>query len=486
MRTFENIITEHAPSVGDTDEVLDMPVNLALVDQEPLNLAETERKNRALEWIRKQQLKLALGVVAVSTVLTVGTDFEHTKDQVIEAAPWIGASLAASEVAWIGGGAMMLAGIGSKIGNPFKIRGRMDEIAEKANESKLFKTGFAINAAAAVGQAGILTEGIITNMPAESWGYLAFPALDLGATLVIRNKIWKGMKRRADAPAAIYDVPEIEAVVIEEATSSAEKETKASVRKARVEDINRLADIDLARYKRVYGENPPTKEEVVAMFEERLANASSDWMYVCEVNNTVEGFVTGFRTNKPLEEFVSWEDCTANGTLTDRVDPDGKYVYIANLTVNPAAMKIGGEDMLMANLLAQGIEDGIEYGYFLSRMPIFSAWLKRQILQGNASANPGSDELDALAKQYANATETVDGKKVRLDPELRMYEEAGFKMGEVLRDSFEDPQSLNYGILFKADVPPSGALKRSKIVRHTMAGALRLAAKNPKVLARIP
>lgn len=436
---------------------------------------ETFSDNRESIWnkLRRHQLKIALGGVAVSTSLTIATNFEHAKHQIVEAAPWMASALGASEIAWIGGGAMMLAGVGSKIGNPLKIRSRMPEIAAKANDSRLFKAGFAVNASAAVGQAGILTAGIVGELPPESWGFLGLPAADLSSTLLLRKAIWDGMKKNA----------------AEESVLSAEAPKRIGVRAASQNDLERIADIDLSRYKKVYGQNPPVKEEVVEMFRKRLENATSDWMYVCELNNQVEGFITGFRTNKGMDDFVSWEDSTADGTLEDRVDSKGKYVYIANLTLNPIAMENGGEIMLMGRLMAEGIKNGIEYGYFVSRVPIFSAWVKRQARQKNIDTKDfTAAQLNELAAEYVGLKESVNGKEVASDPELRMYDEVGFERGRLIENAFEDPQSLNYGVLYKVPVPPMHeSLKRMKPVRHSMSLLLKgmIATRRPQLLEKI-
>ncbi len=463
------------------------------------NLVQQDESSKSkLDWLRKHQLKLALGGLATSGVVALANDFNTTKHQLIEAAPWMATSLAASEVAWIGGAAMMLAGVGAKIGNPLKIRSRMLEIAKKANDSKTFKAGFIVNASAAVGQFGILTAGITTELPPKSWGLLAVPAMDIASTLAIRDVIWQGMKRNSQV---INSVEELEAPTDEQVispdstyedplTSSLEinePEPKVKVRNAVFEDVPRLAEIDLQRYKRVYGQTPPTTEEVEAMFTERLTNATPEWMFVCEVDGQVEGFVTGFRTNKPIEEFISWEESTANGTLKDKVDPDGRYGYIANLTVNPVATKLGGEDMLMVNLLAKAVKEGLEYGYFISRIPVFAAHLKRNIRQrGLSEADLTPHMIDQFANEYVRSREIVDGKEVATDYELRMYEEAGFQMGRLVKDAFQDPQSHDYGVLFTTPIPPNNkVLKQIKPLRSTMASVLRFASKHPKLLNKI-
>ena len=251
------------------------------------------------------------------------------------------------------------------------------------------------------------------------------------------------------------------------------------VRQAKLEDIDRLADIDLDLFGKAYGDALPQKSEVVAMLTKRLVNNFGS-MYVAEVDGVVEGFVTGFRTNVPYESFVSWEHSTADGTLDGKVDRDGRYGYVANMTIKHEAVVLGGEEMLLANLFASAIRDGLEYAYFVARMPHFKRWIEKQEKNGNGVTN------DKTLQQHAEfylEHRNQDGK--RYDPQLRMYEGLGFQLKRMVADAFEDDASMNYGVVFTADVPPGAALKRIKPVRQLMSAGLRLAAKDPRILKKV-
>jgi hypothetical protein len=125
---------------------------------------------------------------------TVADPFEETRGQLADAAKWVVPGVLVGEVAWIGGAAMMLAAVGSKIWNPFKIKKMMAEIAEKANDSKLFQAGFWVNTTAAVSQFGIITGGVVTELPPRSWGLAGFGIVDLAATIAVRRAIRRGIK----------------------------------------------------------------------------------------------------------------------------------------------------------------------------------------------------------------------------------------------------------------------------------------------------
>ena len=443
------------------------------------NLSPESRIKNPLEWLKRQQLKLALGAVALSTAINYSGEYGRLESKAIEAGPWVGAGLLASEITWWGGAALMAAGVGVKISNPLKLSRTWNEIKDKANDSPKFKTGMIVSGIGAIGLDAIPAAAAITELPADAWAFLGpSTALGVGSTLWIRkimiDRIRENKAKRSGADA-------------EEIYKKKERTPKISVRHANKADMPRLAQIGKTRYKRTYTENEPVDEDVTEMFEKRLENTTPQWMLVCEIDGKIEGSVSGFRTDQPWEDFVSWEDSTASGTLDGKVHPDGQYVYIVHLTVNPEAVKHGAVEMLMANLMAEGIKEGVEYGYFVSRMPLFSAWLRRWARENNTKVSAiSATQLDTLAQEYVGLKENIDGKEVSKDYELRMYEEFGLEKGRLVKDAYSDPQSMNYGVLFRAPVPPHNVLKKIPPVRHALGSLLKVVAKNPKILDKLP
>jgi hypothetical protein len=166
-----------------------------------LSQADAETKGgwqRAREWAARHKGKLALGAAAVSATLTLTMNpLGEVTHQVVEAAPAVGIGIATSETMFIGGLAMMAASVGSKIGNPLKLKERLPEICEKANDSKLFKAGFWVNTVGAVGSAAIISTGVIAELPPESYGVLGFAAADLAVTVAVRKAMLSGIKHNA-------------------------------------------------------------------------------------------------------------------------------------------------------------------------------------------------------------------------------------------------------------------------------------------------
>jgi hypothetical protein len=161
----------------------------------------TQEIAREQNWLQRNRNALLIGAAAVATVAPVFTDpFEATKDRVLEAAPWVAGGLAAGEIGWLGGAAMMLYSVGSSIDSPKEllgIRKRLPEIAAHANTSWLFNSGFWINTSAAVAQTGVLVAGVTSELPAKSWGILGFAAADFALTISVRRAIKKGVKNNA-------------------------------------------------------------------------------------------------------------------------------------------------------------------------------------------------------------------------------------------------------------------------------------------------
>jgi hypothetical protein len=137
---------------------------------------------------------LKLGIVASSTALTVAIDpLSRVKDLVTETAPWVAGGLIAGEAAWIGGAVIMLAAGGVKVGNPLKIRGQLAKIGRDVRNSKLMKSGFAINMAGAVSQFGVASAGVL-ELPHQSWGLLTLPTYDLALTAIRGAGTWSMIK----------------------------------------------------------------------------------------------------------------------------------------------------------------------------------------------------------------------------------------------------------------------------------------------------
>jgi hypothetical protein len=187
--------------------------DMRLVDPLPLDPAErphiivepevaTGGLKRILNTLGRYKTKIAIGVTALSIGSTLLTDpLDKLTHEVLKSAPIIGIGLGVGEAAWIGGAAMMLASVGEHIKNPLRIKKEIGSIATKANGSRLFRAGFWINTIAAVTEFGVITTGIVTELPPAAWGWLSLGFADLVATVAVRKLIHTGIKNNLDPEA---------------------------------------------------------------------------------------------------------------------------------------------------------------------------------------------------------------------------------------------------------------------------------------------
>jgi hypothetical protein len=436
----------------------DMPQVFEVVAENEAATHEVTKNMMIKKWLPR----LAIGAAVIGGGVALATSpLEEVKNDVVTAAPWTAGGLAVTEGLWIGGAGLALAGAGRKVGNPLTIHKRADGMLKGVGEATLtspnFRAGIKINTLGAIGSAGVVMAGAVAALPPETWpGAIGLASLDMAGTVALRAPLYRGMKK------------------VEEG----EKLSKVHVRHAQLEDIDRLADLDLELFEGAYGEELPKKENVVDMLTTRFHNAKG-WMFVAEMDGKVEGFVTAFRTNKSKKDFISWEDTTANGTLEGKVDPGGKYVYVINMTIARKAVKQGAKDMLLANVFANAMhEEGIEYGYFESRMPMFREWLEK-----TDQLTDDPVELHKLAEQYVEMP-AEDGKLY--DKQLRMYQEDGFTHGTPVAGAFADAASMDYGVVFSTPNPAGSKFFQAiPPARWAFASAVRSVAKHPKLLAKV-
>ena len=425
---------------------------------------EISKKTKVSPKTRKYLSRIALGLIAAGGVYALAEQPSSTLHEIEKAAPVVGAGAIGSEVLWDVGAIMMAVGVGSKIGNPLTIRSRWNEIGSTAVNNPLPKAGLAVNTHGALSLSGFMVYGGTKLSPALWPGVTGVVTLDVLATAAIRAPIVAAMRNK-DSP---KDVPKENHEII--------KKSKPIIRTAKLEDIDRLAEIDIKLFRKAYGADLPDRAEVYEMLKKRYLN-NPDWMFVAEINGVIEGFVSAFPTDKPKEEFVSWEDSTANGTLEGKVNSDGHYAYITNMTIKSEAVKLGAEEMLLGNLLAKCVAQGVEYGYFVSRIPSFKRWALR-----NDINTEDSKELNNAASEYIELRR--QNGKLR-DPELGMYESLGYKLDRLVPDGFQDEASLNFGVVCRVDNLFKNKFTDVAPIRKLTGLLLRRISNHPKILKKV-
>ena len=182
------------PLVNPMNIAGDLVPNSVLVPNPSINNEEVERQG----WFRRNCNKLLIGATALSLSVTLAKDpFDEVKQKVIEAAPWVGTGVIASEALFVAGAVTMAASVGKKVGNPLKLKQNLPEMAKHAGRSKLFKAGFIVNTVGAVGDFVVLSAGVMGKLPVYSWGVLSFTVADLGITVAVRRAMLNSIKKNS-------------------------------------------------------------------------------------------------------------------------------------------------------------------------------------------------------------------------------------------------------------------------------------------------
>ncbi len=413
---------------------------------------------------RKYIAKTALGLLAAGGVYALANQPKSTLNEVEKAAPIVGVGAIGSEILWDVGAVMMVAGIGGKIGNPLTVRKRWGEITSNAANSPLTKIGLTVNTIGALSLSGFMVYGGTKVSPALWPGVAGVVTLDIASTIAIRAPIVAAIKSKSSDTKS------------DESNRETIANPKPVIRTAKLSDIERLAEIDIKLFSRAYGNELPSSDEVREMLTKRYLN-NPEWMFVAEINGIIEGFVSAFPTDISKEDFVSWEVSTADGTLDGKVNKDGKYAYITNMTIMSEAVKLGAEEMLLGYLFAKCVSHGVEYGYFVSRIPSFKRWSRRnQIDQENPIA------LKEAAENYVKLRRR-NGK--RRDPELSLYESLGYGLERTVQNAFKDEASLNFGVVCRVDNPFKNRFTDIKPIRLAVGGLLSKISNHPKILKKV-
>jgi len=179
------------------------------------------------------------------------------------------------------------------------------------------------------------------------------------------------------------------------------------------------------------------------MYESRLKTFPQG-TFVAEAGGKIEGVVVTEILNSDLINHIrTWDETTDNGYIRNTHNPEGDTIYGVNLSVSPRAQK----RVAIALLEAVGklvIKYNLKQGLLGGRIPGFAKYFK-QYCQKKNLPSVSTEERDKIAEEYLWVTTSHSRT---LDSEIGFYKKLGFKMIKLLPGYIEDPQSLNYGVLF--------------------------------------
>lgn len=210
---------------------------------------------------------------------------------------------------------------------------------------------------------------------------------------------------------------------------------KIRIRQARADDIEAMLLVE----KKVWPESLRACQE---MYQSRLSTFPQGTL-IAESEGNIEGVVVVQILNfNSTPDISSWNQATDYGYIKNSHNPAGNSLYGVNLSVcqgsqNRVAMTLlEAVDKLAIRLDLKQIALG-------GRIPRFARYLK-QYCQKNGISVISDEERDKVAEHYMRATNRRGNP---LDPEINFYQKAGTKIIKLLPNYFDDPESLDYGVL---------------------------------------
>jgi ribosomal protein S18 acetylase RimI-like enzyme len=197
---------------------------------------------------------------------------------------------------------------------------------------------------------------------------------------------------------------------------------KIKIRQAKIEDIPQILEVEKA----AWGEERAATFE---MFESRIKTFPHGNL-VALADNKIVGVVSTQIMNYDLEKNAfTWYEATDNGYIKKTHNPKGDTLYGVTLSVHPLYQNrgIGKELMIAVGKLA--IKHNLKGGLLGTRIPHYHKYADR-----------------IKVEDYVKITQK-DQRNIPPDPELVFYQKLGLKIVKIIPNYFDDPESLNYGVL---------------------------------------
>jgi len=210
---------------------------------------------------------------------------------------------------------------------------------------------------------------------------------------------------------------------------------KIRIRQARVDDIEAILLVE----KKAWPENLRASPEI---YQSRLRTFPQGTL-VAEREGKIEGVVVVEIINfRSASDVRSWNEATDYGYIRKSHDPQGNTLYGVNLSVSPQTQSRVAVALLEAvgKLAIRYNSKQIVLG---GRIPSFARYLKHHC-QKNGISVISDKKRDKIAEDYIQAKNRRGNP---LDPQITFYQKVGMKIIKLLPNYFEDPESLDYGVL---------------------------------------
>jgi hypothetical protein len=225
------------------------------------------------------------------------------------------------------------------------------------------------------------------------------------------------------------------------------KTQKISIRQASSDEIDILLRIEQAAWQ----EKAATREMLLS----RMEVFPEGVFYAIK-----EGRIQGFAVNQIInytkfdKDNPTWALLTDNGFMRKSHDYNGDSLYGISISVPP---HVDDKDVALKLYEYGGkltIKHNLKKVYIGSRIPFYHKY---------------ADKM--------SVDEYVFGKSKTgriLDPELSLYIKMGLKIEKIVPDFFNDPESLNYGVMVSWENPFYRFTRNSKLLARILSALFRL------------
>lgn len=158
------------------------------------------------------------------------------------------------------------------------------------------------------------------------------------------------------------------------------------------------------------------------------------------INGEIAGYAAAQRISSLGQQ--TWAQVTDNGTLRTTHVPDGPIAFGVGMSVLPQAARFGVSGLIIQHYARTFIaEGGCQLMTLGSRLPGYARW---------------KEQHGGSVQAYLDTSRR--GRSV--DPELCLYQKAGFGLLWPVRSYFPDPASLDWGAIIA--MPRATALELAK------------------------
>lgn len=170
------------------------------------------------------------------------------------------------------------------------------------------------------------------------------------------------------------------------------------------------------------------------MFKSRIKTFPEGTLVAVIGNKVVAVVATEIINYNPEKKTLNWYEITDNGYIKKTHNPKGDSLYGVDLSVHPSFQNKGIGKKLMVAVGKLAIKYNLKRGFLGARIPNYYKYAHK-----------------IKVEDYVKITEK--GGEIPPDPELMFYQQLGLKMVKVIPNYFNDPESLNYGVLFVWENP---------------------------------